>query len=386
MNPVKPVKKVKKRVNLKGIKFSSNAIRLNLWELGLAALIVVVGVLFIGPMAWRHLESCEYGSNFRLAEKFRDDYWAYGKWSEKAIEKHPVVFLGDSVVWGMYVDSKNTLPAKMNAILGEERIANLAINGLHSVALKGLLENYSAPIKGKTVILHFNPLWINGVDNDLSGRKQPQVNHPRLLPQFVGKPSTYDADLTARMDAEKERFIPFFSLLNHVRMAFFNNADIRQWLVDNPYSNPVSGIFAKLDLTERKKINDDENWEEKGITKQSWNWVNLNSSLQWKALTEIVELLQRNDNKVLVMAGPINPHMLNADSLAKYRSLQASIKSALDARKVPCYIVPDLPTEVYADASHPLDKGYQMIAEGLLSSGLVPGLPAGGDRKQVANK
>jgi hypothetical protein len=81
-----------------------------------------------------------------------------------------------------------------------------------------------------------------------------------------------------------------------------------------------------------------------------------------------VELLKERRNRDCVMVGPINPYILTPASLEKFRKVQQDICAWLQAHQVEYVLVPDLPSETYADASHPLDKGYDLIADTLLHS------------------
>jgi hypothetical protein len=365
-----------------GKEFSSNAVRLTWREIIIAGLAVFAGLFFLLPWIWKKVEPIDFSPNFRIAEKFRDDYWAFSRWAGAACEKCPVIFLGDSVIWGMYTDNESSLPAKINAAAGQEIAANLAIDGLHSVALKGLLENYASGIKNKTVIVHFNPLWMNSPEYDLSGDKPARPHHPRLLPQFIGKPGAYDEDISARMDAVKEKSIPFFSLLNHIRMSRFANADFKEWLADNPYSNPAGEILKKVDFCERRKdSNSGVSWEKSGVQKQNWSWVPLEKSRQWAAFLDILDILKNNNNNVMALIGPINRHMMTDECRAKYDALRESILAELKKRGVHCLPAPDMPSELYADASHPLEKGYGLIAKSIQDSGFLDGVTGSSDRK-----
>jgi len=348
--------------------FSSNTFRLNFKELAVTGAVIVIGVLFLLPFVWSKAENIRTGSEFRISYDSRDDYWVYKKWADKAAEEYPVIFLGDSVVWGMYVDSSSTLPSKINRRLNRQVVANLAIDGLHSVALEGLLKYYGGAVKNKTVILHYNPLWMNSRKYDLSDDEEMQVHHPRLIPQFSPKYKCYTESFSGRLNICRERNIPFFSLLNHIRLAFFNNEELNQWMIDNPYKTPLSQISMTVDPGEKEKKNSSESWKQKGITAQEWEWVPLDKSYQWEAFTNVIKLLQERGNRVCVMVGPLNPYMLTPASLNKFRKLQQDIYTWLKAHKIEYVPVPDLPTEMYADASHPLDKGYDLIADTLLLS------------------
>ena len=81
-----------------------------------------------------------------------------------------------------------------------------------------------------------------------------------------------------------------------------------------------------------------------------------------------IKLLQERGNRVCVMVGPLNPYMLTPASLNRFRKLQQDICTWLKDHNIEYVPVPDLPTEMYADASHPLDKGYDLIADTLLQS------------------
>lgn len=348
--------------------FGSNTFRLNFKELVIAGVIIVAGILFLLPFVWGKIEKLQTGNEFRISYDFRDDYWVYQKWAENAAKEYPVIFLGDSVVWGMYVDNSSTLPAKINRKLNRQAVANLAVDGMHSVALEGLLKNYGGAIRNKTVILHYNPLWMNSRKYDLSDDEEMQVHHPRLIPQFSPKYKCYTESFSGRLNICRERSIPFFSLLNHIRLAFFKNEELNQWMIDNPYKSPFSQIAMTVDPGEKEKKNGGESWKQQGISAQDWAWVSLDKSYQWQAFTRVVKLLKERGNRVCVMVGPLNPYMLTPASLDKFRKIQQDICAWLKNQNIEYMLVPDLPSEMYADASHPLDKGYDLIADTLLQS------------------
>ncbi len=71
------------------------------------------------------------------------------------------ILMGDSVLWGHYVDSDETLSHCLNGESAEGRFANLGIDGIHPVALSGLVEQYAGAIRNKRVIVNCNLLWIS---------------------------------------------------------------------------------------------------------------------------------------------------------------------------------------------------------------------------------
>jgi hypothetical protein len=94
----------------------------------------------------------------------------------------------------------------------------------------------------------------------------------------------------------------------------------------------------------------------------------LTTSLQWRAFRETVADLLRRHNSVLVVVGPLNEHMLLPESRARHQQLLAQVRNWLDEQQVP-HVTPSLlPSEEYADASHPLSTGYQRLAAEIRAS------------------
>jgi hypothetical protein len=78
--------------------------------------------------------------------------------------------------------------------------------------------------------------------------------------------------------------------------------------------------------------------------------------------------LRDRGNDVLVIVAPFNEHMIADQSLSGYRAIQAGITAWLDENRFP-HVVPDkLPSELYADASHPLTAGYNLLARRICQS------------------
>ena len=59
----------------------------------------------------------------------------------------------------------------------------------------------------------------------------------------------------------------------------------------------------------------------------------------------------------------INPHMQTPASLARYRKLRAAAMEELARQGYRMVDLPELPSEEYADASHPLAAGYRRLAK-----------------------
>jgi hypothetical protein len=109
-----------------------------------------------------------------------------------------------------------------------------------------------------------------------------------------------------------------------------------------------------------------EPWYKRGIPKQDYLWVDLDTSLQWQAFRGLVEMLLRRGNRVFVLVGPFNEHLLTPESLQRYQQVKASIEDWLRARKVPHSLPAPLVSAQYGDASHPLAEGYKQLAHQLM--------------------
>jgi hypothetical protein len=79
----------------------------------------------------------------------------------------------------------------------------------------------------------------------------------------------------------------------------------------------------------------------------------------------VVELLRQRGNRVFVLVGPFNEHLLTPDSRERYQKVKAVIAAWLEEKQVPHAVPSPLPSEQYGDASHPLAGGYKQLARQL---------------------
>ena len=61
--------------------------------------------------------------------------------------------------------------------------------------------------------------------------------------------------------------------------------------------------------------------------------------------------------------------MMKGDSIKAYEEIKKGIGTWLKNNNIPYYLPDSLPAEYYADASHPLSKGYALLAEQLCRDG-----------------
>ena len=76
-------------------------------------------------------------------------------------------------------------------------------------------------------------------------------------------------------------------------------------------------------------------------------------------------LLKSRGNDVLVVVGPFNEHIMADENRAAFHRIRDGIADWLGKADVAHVIPETLPSELYADASHPLTAGYQLLASRL---------------------
>ena len=349
------------------IAFSSNCVRLSGYELIFVCIVIAV-LFYFGPGLWQRIEKFEPAPDYRLPYKLSNDYWLYSRYCRWSVSKYDTLVIGDSVVWGHYVSRDNTLSHYLNQLTGREQFANLGVDGIHPVALSGLLKYYGRDISGKKIVLHFNSLWMSSSKQDLQSTKEFHFNHPRLAPQFFPKIPCYKDPYSKRFSAVIQRYVPVLNWDTHLKITYFENMDIPTWTLEHPYENPAAAVTLKLPALVNDNQDERISWIEKGMSKRDFPWVNLETSLQWKFFRLSVELLKERGNRVFVLVGPFNEHMLKGESIEIYQEIKSEIALWLQQNNIPYYMAPVLPGELYADASHPLDKGYAMLAKQLFEN------------------
>jgi lysophospholipase L1-like esterase len=345
----------------------------------LAALLVVTLIAVALPRVWRHLERFELGADCRIPYPLSNDYWLFDGYLRKTAAAKPIVVLGDSVVWGEYVRADGTLPHFLNAeAAAPGRFLNAGVNGLFPLALEGLVRDYGNALRGRKVIVVCNLLWLTSQKADLQAESDETLNHAPLLPQFHPRVPSYRADAATRLGAVIGRHVSLLGWASHLQNAYFNQRSVTQWTLaedpDHPrsYPNAARNPLARITCVVPSGHSDDlergegsprhKPWTSEGPRKVAFEWVPLGSSLQWAAFRRTVALLRHRGNDVLVIVAPFNAHLIADPSLDSYTAIQSGIAAWLSDRRVP-YIQPDtLPSDLYADASHPLTAGYEALA------------------------
>jgi hypothetical protein len=361
------------------VHFGMNEVRLSARQ-WLAAFGLVLLVMLLTPPIWEEVERFETGLDYRIPYSLSKDYWLYGRRLRQVTDPTQIIVLGDSVIWGEYVLPDGTLSHFLDREEGvTNRFINGGVNGLFPLALEGLIEYYGSSLQRRKLLLHCNVLWMTSPKADLSTPKEEPFNHSRLVPQFYPRIPCYRADANERLTAIIQRQVGFVAWVNHLQDAYFGQKSILDWtLADDGgepprYPNAGRNPFAQIKLRVPPTPQDDPQrgpgsprhkpWFTNSAGPSQFDWVPLHSSLQWHAFQRLVELLRERGDDVLVILGPFNEHMIAAENQPAYQELRNGIRAWLSQNQVP-YLVPELlPSLLYADASHPLTEGYQLLAE-----------------------
>lgn len=363
--------------------FGTNTIRVNLRQWLCIGTLMVLFV-WLTPWIWTKMERFDTGVDYRIPYDLSKDYWLFERRMERVKEPDQMVVLGDSVVWGEFVLPDGTLSHFLNRETGAtNRFINGGVNGLFPLALEGLIRNYGKPIRDRKVILHCNLLWMSSPKADLQTQKEETFNHPKLVPQFYPWIACYKADANVRLSYLVERSIPFFGWTAHLQTAYFDQKTLIDWtLADdgklppgfpNTYKNPLSQITMvvpsapAVDPMRGPASPRHKPWSTTGVGDSRFDWVSLDSSLQWGAFQRLVRLLRSRGNDVFVVIGPFNEHTMVPENRTKYHALVSGVQAWLNAEKVPNTAPELLPSNLYGDTSHPLTDGYALLAKELLT-------------------
>lgn len=345
---------------------SAHRLRLTLKQWS-GVLIFGLVVLLAAPRIWKAVEPLEAGPAYRIPYELSNDYWLWSRWAEKAVETHDTLLIGDSVIWGQYVKPGEALSDHLNALAGKTRFANLGLDGSHPAALAGLIEHYGGPLRNRNVILQCNPLWMSSPKHDLRETEEFKFNHAALVPQFSPWIPCYRDDIEARLGRVVDRSLPFRGWTGHLQSAYFENLSMPAWTKSHPTENPLRRVTLRLPPPGDTLLHSPISWVENGAKPQDMPWMALEESFQWACFRRALETLQAQGNRVLVVVGPFNEHMLKPASLERYAKLRDGIGAWLRERNLPVVVPPALPSETYGDASHPLSPGYELLARQLLA-------------------
>jgi hypothetical protein len=361
--------------------FGVNEVRLNARQ-WLLSFVLLWLLALLTPLLWKHIERFDTGPDYRISYALSKDYWLYERRMEQAALPGKVILLGDSVVWGEYVLPDGTLSHFLNQAAGvSNRFINGGLNGLFPLAQEGLVAYYSKALRRQKIILHCNPLWMSSPKADLSAEKEQPFNHSGLVPQFFPRIPCYKADANERLGVLVERQVGFIAWGEHLQNAYFKEKSIPHWTLEddggspphypNSYKNPFAQITfvvpsdPRLDPDRGPGSPRHKPWSAQAGGADRFDWVPLDSSLQWRAFRRVLRTLRARGNDVLVIVGPFNEHFMAEDNRPACRKIRDGIEAWLAENHVPHVTPETLPSDLYADDCHPLTEGYQLLARRL---------------------
>ncbi len=303
-----------------------------------------------------------YG-NYRIPYSMGEDYFLYSRYSKYTAKDGRIPVIGDSVIWGHYTDSENTLPAHLNRISTERGFVNLGLDGIHPAAMSGLIDIYASGLKNKKVIVGVNLLWMSSPRHDLSGPVNNEINHKILLPQFHREIPAYQPLLEEKISASITRSIPFFTWIDHLRLSQFAGKSFYIWTMDN-HDKSLKEFFSHKD----DKFKIPEGTLPEKMQEQEIEWITAEKSLQWKFMLETLISLKKNGNEVAALITPFNTYMMTTDSRKKYFSILAEMEWILRENGIIPIIPLILEKKYFADSSHPNAEGYKLIAEDMMKN------------------
>jgi hypothetical protein len=365
------------------VPFGVNEVRLNARQ-WVAALAILASVTWLVPVVWERVERFDIGPDYRIPYDLSKDYWLYACRLHQTLVPGKVTLLGDSVVWGEYVLPDGTLSHFLNEEAGAVgRFVNGGLNGLFPLAQEGLVKHYSQPLHNRKVLLQCNVLWMTSPKADLSTDKEEQFNHSSLVPQFFPRIPCYRASANDRLSAEVANHVDLIAWVQHLQNAYFGQRSIPSWTLQddgndpprypNSYRNPLSQITLRVpiapadDPQRGPRSPRHKPWTAAGQGTTRFDWVPLDSSLQWHAFQRVVQILRQRGDDVLVLVGPFNEHMVAEDNRPAFRALHDGILDWLIKNHVTAVAPEALPSDLYADASHPLTEGYKQLAHRLFT-------------------
>ena len=361
--------------------FGVNEMRLSGRE-WLAAFAIVLACVIAAPRLWKRFEPLRAGPDYRIPYALSKDYWLYQRRLEQVAAPERIPVLGDSVVWGEYVLPDGTLSHFLNREAGRsDRFVNGGVNGLFPLAMEGLVEDYGKALRNRKLIVQCNLLWLTSAKADLSSDKPENFNHSRLVPQFTVRVPAYKADANERLSALLERHIDYFAWTAHLQNAYYDQRSLAEWTLEedgneppnypNAWRNPLDplkqGIPAEPKIDPQRGPNSPRHrrWNANGSEASHFEWVSAERSLQLQGFGRLITLLGQRGDDVLVLLGPLNEHMIAAEQLPQYTSLRDRIAASLRGQGIQVIVPAVLPSDLYADASHPLTQGYALLAQHL---------------------
>jgi hypothetical protein len=336
---------------------------LNKMKYIIISILILAGITAVIPFIFPLTDTASFTGNYRIPYSMGEDYFLYSRYSNHAAEKKEIPVIGDSVIWGHYTGSENTLTAYLNRISTKPRFLNMGLDGIHPAAMSGLIDLYASGLKNRKILVGVNLLWMSSARHDLSGPVNNEINHKILLPQFHRPIPAYQPSLEEKISASISRSAPFFTWLDHLRLSEFAGKSFYIWTMDN-HDKSLTEYFSHKE----GEFKIPEGILPEKMQEQEIGWITPDKSLQWKFMLETLISLKKSGNEVAALITPFNTYMMTPGSRKKYFSILAEMEWILRENGI-IPIIPLIPEKKYfADSSHPNAEGYKLIAEDMMNN------------------
>ena len=336
--------------------------RLSPRELAVVGVLGLVLLAILPRIPFRP-KAADVPADYRIPFALSNRYEIYQRFTTLASSQYSVLLLGDSVMWGQCAHQNQTLSHHLNALAGEKRFVNGGLDGMHPVALAELIEHHAPGIQNKTVLLHFDPLWLMSADAWPMSEEKILANRPGLLPRLA---ASFSGSVRKQVAAAVRKAWAKTPLRDWGEALADAQIDFLAWSLDHPYENPMKAISSALPPSEDRPGIHFDVWNARSTPVEDTPWLPLRDSPQWAAFERLIDLLQVRENRVLVLVGPMNVHMMSPAVRSGYDEILKQVESRLRGADVPYVIVPLLRSEHFGDICHPLGAGYEDLARELL--------------------
>jgi hypothetical protein len=332
----------------------------------LVVVLIVTVMIAVMPMIPFRPPTPVVDRDYRMPYALSSRYDIYRRFTALSAAQFPTILVGDSVVWGQFADRDQTLSHYLNELTHQPRYINAGLDAMHPIALHELLEYHAQAIQKKDIVLEMNPLWLMVARGSAAKEEiDPLANRPGLVPRLaVGPNGTYQEKIEAAV-ARALAGSPVDRCASRIADA---RLDFLAWSLDHPYESPHQAISAGLPPSEDSYTVRKIPWNGTEGAKLDYDWPVLEMNAQWQAFERILDLLQSRQNRVFVLVGPMNEHMMTDRMRAGYQELKQRIQEKITSRGLTCCVPTSLRSEHYSDICHPLAAGYEELARELLKS------------------
>lgn len=302
--------------------------------------------------------------DYRIPYALSSRYELYRRTTALFVLQYPTLLIGDSVVWGQCSLRDQTLSHHLNELVKQPRFANAGLDGMHPIVLAELLEHHAPAVQRKDVVVHFDPLWLmSDATPHPKSVEEAKQNRPGLVPRLAGD---FTGGLKERLEAAASRAFRGSPLAAWAERIADTRMDFLAWSLDHPYESPLRAISAALPPSEDSSTMRRTAWSGQAASKLDVAWGDLATHAQWLAFERVLEILELRANRILVLIGPMNEHMMSEKMRAGYHEFRAAVERRLAARGTAFYTPPLLATDHFSDICHPTAAGYEELARAML--------------------